>query len=299
MDITLRQIEAFERIARLGSFHAAARELRLSQPSISQRIRSLEETLDTTLFTRRGPKVSLTAEGHAFLEHADRLLGATKELVERFRTHDPLKGVLRLGVSEPFALVCLPHLLRRLEERYPAIRTSIFVGDTGIVSGLLNDRKLDLAIVSEPNVDAHVRHDFAGNNELGWFVRAGVDVPQKVLSPAELAKYHLIISPPTARLHTTVSQWFADSDAAPARISTCNSLSVTILTILHGTAIGLVPNRVMWDEIERGRVKLIPVTPPVPPHRVSICYQISGFGPGLRTLVDLTRELITQYKLFV
>ena len=138
MNVTLSQLKAFERIVRLGSFHAAARELRLSQPSVSQRIRELEAALATPLFIRRGPRISLTAEGHALMEYADRLLGTAGEMIERFRTRDPLKGMLRLGLNESFALICLPELLRRLEQRYPGIKTSVFVGDTGLVS-----RRLD------------------------------------------------------------------------------------------------------------------------------------------------------------
>ena len=64
---TLGQLRAFERIVRLGSFHAAALELKLSQPSVSQRIRELEAALQTPLFVRRGPRISLTAEGHALV----------------------------------------------------------------------------------------------------------------------------------------------------------------------------------------------------------------------------------------
>ena len=73
MNVTLSQLKTFERIVRLGSFHAAARELRLTQPSVSQRIRELETMLRTRLFIRRGPRISLTAEGHALIEYADRL----------------------------------------------------------------------------------------------------------------------------------------------------------------------------------------------------------------------------------
>ena len=76
-------------------------------------------------------------------------------------------------------------------------------------------------------------------------------------------------------------------------------LSATILTILHGTAVGLVPVRVMQDELERRRAKRVAVAPEIPAHRVSICYQISEFGPGLKDLVDLTRELVARHKLFV
>src|SRR5512144_2417265 len=189
MNVTLSQLRAFERIVRLGSFHAAARELRLSQPSVSQRIRELEGALQTALFVRRGPRVSLTAEGHALVEYADRVLGATGEMVERFRTRDPLKGMLRLGVNETFALVCLPELLRRLEQRYPAIRTSVFVGDTGLVSRKLDAQELDIAVVSEPAVAKHVKQEPLGKNEFGWFINAAVDMPRRALSPGELRSY--------------------------------------------------------------------------------------------------------------
>ena len=298
MKATLAQLRAFERIVRLGSFHAAARELRLSQPSVSQRIRELEAVLDTPLFIRRGPRINLTAEGHALIEYADRLLATAGEMVERFSTRDPLKGMLRLGLNESFALICLPDLLRRLEQRYPGIKTSVFVGDTGLVSRKLDDRELDIAVVSEPSVGSHVRTEPIGRNKLAWFARADFEVARGVLSPADLCQFHLIISPPTAQLHATATQWFADAGAVPLRVSTCNSLSATIQTILHGTAIGLVPVRVMQDEIDRRRVKLIPVSPEVRAHRVSICYQISEFGPGLKVLVDLTRELVAQHQLF-
>jgi len=168
MHVTLGQLRAFERIVRLGSFHAAAAELNLSQPSVSQRIRELEAALQTPLFVRRGPRVGLTAEGHALVEYADRMLSTADELFDRFRTRDPLKGTLRLGVNETFAFVCLPELLKRLEQQYPAIRASVFVGDTGIVSARLNDQALDIAVVSEPTVAAHVSQEPIGTNVFGW-----------------------------------------------------------------------------------------------------------------------------------
>jgi DNA-binding transcriptional LysR family regulator len=299
VSVTLSQLRAFERIVRLGGFHAAARELKLSQPSVSQRIRELESALQTPLFVRRGPRVSLTAEGHALVEYADRVLDATGEMVERFRTRDPLRGVLRVGMNETFALVCLPELLRRLEQRYPAIRTSVFVGDTGVVSRILDAQELDIAIVSEPSVAKHVKQEPLGKNEFGWFTSAAVDMPRRALSPSDLRSYHLIVPPPPARLHATVNQWFADAGARPVRVSTCNSISATMQIVLHRTAVGILPVRVMQDALARKSVKLVRVLPQVPAHRVSICYQMSAFGPGLKVLVDLTRELVAQQKVFV
>jgi DNA-binding transcriptional LysR family regulator len=299
MYVTLGQLRAFERIVRLGSFHAAALELKLSQPSVSQRIRELEATLQTPLFVRRGPRVSLTAEGHALVEYADRMLATAGELVERFRTRDPLKGTLRLGVNETFAFICLPELLKRMEQQYPAIRTSVFVGDTGVVSARLNDQALDIAVVSEPTVAPHVSQEPLGVNAFGWFASASLRLPRGTFTPADLEQYQLLVPPPPARLHATVMKWFADAGVKPRRISTCNSIYATAETIAQGAAIGIVPVRIMQGAIDRRDVRRLKVNPPLPSHQVAICYQIREFGPGLRVLVEVIRELAAKNQLFV
>jgi DNA-binding transcriptional LysR family regulator len=298
MPVTIAQITAFERIVRLGSFHAAARQLGLTQPSISQRIRELETTLGVQLFVRRGPTISLTVEGTALVSYADRLLGTASEMVERFRARDPLKGVLRLGLNESFSLICLTDLLRRVEQEHPALKTSLQVGDTPTVSRLLNDRQLDLAVISEPNVADDVVREPIGTNELGWFASTSFDAPRRVLSPSDLAAHHLIIPSPPARLYTTATRWFSEAGASPARLSMCNSLSVTMLTIDSGLALGLVPVRVMQDALSQGRVRRLAVSPPVPGHRVWICHQASDFGTTMQHLVELVRDVVVEHKVF-
>jgi DNA-binding transcriptional LysR family regulator len=298
MHVTLGQLRAFERIVRLGSFHAAAQELGLSQPSVSQRIRELEAALGTPLFVRAGPRVSLTAEGHALVEYADRMLATAGELVERFSTRDPLRGTLRLGVSETFAFICLPDLLKRLEQRYPAIRTSVFVGDTGVVSARLNDQALDIAVVSEPTLAPHVSQEPLGRNDFGWFAGRATTLPRRTLSPADLQARQLIVPPPPARLHATVAKWFAEAGVEPRRVSTCNSIHATAETVVQGAAIGILPVRIMREAVAERRVRQLRVAPPVPGHQVAICYQVREFGPGLRILVGVIRDLVREHDLF-
>lgn len=298
MTVTLSQVRAFERIARLGSFHAAAKHVGITQPSISQRIKDLEETLGVELFTRNGPRVTLTSDGHALLEHADRLLETADEMVLRFKRRDPLLGLLRIGVNESFGLICLTDLMRRLEQQYPKLKTSVIVGDTSKVSGLLNDHQLDLAVISEPGVANHVHQVPIGRNELAWVASGELDLPSGTLTPAQLAAHHLIVSPQTARLYTTMTNWFATDGVVPERVSTCDSLSVTIMMVRSGFAIGLVPVRVVADELAQGSMVRIPVTPAVGAHRVSLCYQIAQLGPNLQAIVDLTKELIAHHQLF-
>ncbi|HUN46683.1 MAG TPA: LysR substrate-binding domain-containing protein [Stellaceae bacterium] len=65
------------------------------------------------------------------------------------------------------------------------------------------------------------------------------DLPRRLLTPADLGSYRLIVPPPPARLHAPVTQWFADAGARSPRVSSCNSISATMLAVLHGTAIGV------------------------------------------------------------
>ncbi len=299
MEPTLAQIRAFERIVRLGSFHAAAGQLGLTQPSVSQRIRDLEETLGVQLFIRRGPTTNLTAAGTALIAYADRLLDTTSEMLERFRERDPLKGVLRLGLNESFGLLCLTDLLRRLEESHPNLKTSVQVGDTATVSALLNERQLDVAVVSEPVLDDHIAREPLGTNELGWFAGSDFDAPQRVLSPVDLCSYHLVITPPPARLHTTAWRWFGSTGAVPTRLSMCNSLSVTIQAIENNLGVGLVPVGVMRDAVSRGTARRLLVSPPVPGHNVWICHQLTDSGPSMQALTRLVRDVAMEHQAFI
>jgi DNA-binding transcriptional LysR family regulator len=298
MSLTLAQIRAFDSIVRLGSFQAAARELGLTQPSVSQRIRELEATLGTALFIRHGPRVSLTTEGYALVDHARRLLDDTASVVARFRERDPLRGLLRLGLNESFALICLPDLLLRLEAEYPNLKTAIHVGDTAEVSRLLNERRLDVGIVSLPDLEPHVRAQPIGTNQLGWFAGRGMKTGGRPLSPVALSRYHLIIGPQSARIYTTAMSWFAQTGAMPPLVSMCNSMPVTIRIILAGRAIGLVPVRLMQDHLAGKDARQVAVTPAMGGHRVSLCYQASEFGPKLQQVLDVVRSVIAERRVF-
>jgi DNA-binding transcriptional LysR family regulator len=94
-------------------------------------------------------------------------------------------------------------------------------------------------------------------------------------------------------------RWLKEANAVPQRMSMCNSLPVTKFVIASGLAVGVVPVRVMQDDLARGEVRQLSVSPPTPGHRVSICYRIGASAPGLHHLVQLIRELVNQYKIFV
>jgi len=298
-NITLAQIRAFERTARLGGVHAAARQLNLTQPAVSRRIRELELALGVKVFARSGRSLRITPEGAALLGYANELLSTADEMAMRASTGDPLRGTLRLGVSGSFALVGLDILLDRLRRRHPALKTTVHVGDSKTISELLNDLQLDLAVTSEYRIAEHVHRERIGLNRHGWFACSSLPFDDKVLSPADLAQHHLIVTPPPARQNASVMQWFRQAGTTPLHLSTCNEVTATIRIILRGVAIGSIPVRLMKPYVDQGLARELEVAPVIPPYEVWVCYQVEELGPGLRQVVDIIRSIAAEEGLYV
>ena len=297
--ITLDQLRALERIAELGSFNAAARELGLAQPSISQRIRELEASIGVPLFIRRGPRTSLTSDGRMLLTYARRMLGVENEIAAYFASRDPLKGMLRFGATNTFGLVCLADLLRQLEERYPQLRISLVVETSNVLSRMLNEQALDIAVVAEPDLDDRVVKIPVGRNDLAWLAGSRLKLPLGEVTPQRLAAEHVMVVPPPSRVHATIIDWFKSAEVEPVRVSYNNNLSVLIVAVLESVAVGVAPARVVHRELARGLIRRLDTRPPLPSHRVYICYQSDAFGPGIEAVIGLTRKLIAEKELYV
>src|SRR5687767_12578625 len=123
--IDLKQLRTFLVVARLGSFSAAARELRLTQPAVSGHVRKLEAALEQRLIDREAARFTLTDAGRAVIETGPQLLAALAVVEDRLlSTHGPGPMRLRIGASTTPGTHVLPRVLRRLQETCPDVRIS-------------------------------------------------------------------------------------------------------------------------------------------------------------------------------
>ena len=122
----LGQLEAFLQVASQRSFSRAADTLRLTQPSVTARIQSLERDLGETLFERNGRGVTLTEAGTAFLPYAQRVLKALQDGRDAIQSLQELQlGTLRLGAAPTISTYVLPGLLKEFRSRYPGLEVSV------------------------------------------------------------------------------------------------------------------------------------------------------------------------------
>lgn len=153
---TLRQLELFEAIARLGSFTRAAEELFLTQPTVSMQIKKLSDTVGMPLFEQVGKKIYLTDIGHE-LHRTCR--GISEHLSNFEMIAADMKGLktgkLRLAVVTT-AKYFAPRLLGIFCQQYPGVDVSLKVSNRERVLERLANNLDDLYILGQPPVDADV-----------------------------------------------------------------------------------------------------------------------------------------------
>lgn len=139
-----RQIISFLRIAQLGSFSRAAKELGYSQSALTVQIRLLEQELGTRLFDRIGRQVSLTAAGIHFHAHASRIAQEMQVALRTTNDTGELNGVLRIGTIESLCFSRLPQVLTYFRSHHPKVRLQIITGSPEELIAKLEHGQLDL-----------------------------------------------------------------------------------------------------------------------------------------------------------
>jgi LysR family hydrogen peroxide-inducible transcriptional activator len=141
-------------IARTGNFSRAAMECRVSQPSLSQQVRKLEEELGERLFDRDQKQTRLTATGERFIARAARILEELSDAEREAReTQEIARGTLTIGVLPTVAPYLLPRAIADFSAHYPGVHVAVYEDTTATLAALVESYELDLVIASLPLQD--------------------------------------------------------------------------------------------------------------------------------------------------
>jgi DNA-binding transcriptional LysR family regulator len=139
MDI--RGLEVFLSVAKNLNYTRAGEEVNLSQPSVSVRIRQLEDEVGAKLFEQLGKKVALTEAGLLLVPHARRVITAIEDAQHAINELRGLeRGRLRIGASTTPGMYLIPKTIARFKDRYPRIEILLGIKDTRqIETGVINN----------------------------------------------------------------------------------------------------------------------------------------------------------------
>ncbi len=293
MRISLDQVEALVWIARLGSFRAAAHQLNVSQPAISGRIRELERQLGGSLFHRDDYRPRLTDLGLQTVRHAEQILTLARALEDQADPAKTLRGPIRMGFADSFALTHMPALLAKVEKAYPEAEFEIVIDFSANLDRKLQAGQLDFAILTEPELSPDIAVEPLEDLDLAWVAGKGLDLPSRALTPSDLKAYPIITNPRPSKLYATIQEWFASVGDMPTRLYTCNSLSIMANLASKGFGLSLLPVGLFPGEMKRGALRVLQVKPALPKHHLAIAYRIDPGRPNLKPIRDVCHALVT------
>ncbi len=157
--MNLKQLEAFVQVAESGSFSKAAKELYLTQPTISAHVSALEKELKVRLFIRNTKEVSLSRDGKDLYKHAKQIVELEKKIEERFGAKEEEgRHCITIAASTIPAQYLLPKVLLKFRERYPKEQIKVTETDSSKVVMQVVDHMVDLGFTGTVLEKKHCKY---------------------------------------------------------------------------------------------------------------------------------------------
>jgi DNA-binding transcriptional LysR family regulator len=265
--LDLGQLRYFQAIAHRGSFTAAARALKVSQPTLTVAVQHLEEGLKTTLFHRSREGVKLTRTGQELLEHAAQVFALIERAESRIvGLESDEVGRFVIGCHESLGAYFLPAFMRGFLEAAPRVEVSLWNGSSAMVTDAIVDRQVDFGLVVNPRphpelVLVPLLHDAVD------VVVAAASLPVGPLSReaahARLREGPLVFAGRVGQSTELIDRLAAES-LLPTRRLSCGDLELVKSLALEGVGVALLPRRVATYGQKGKLVRLHPELPFIP-----------------------------------
>lgn len=268
------QLNIFLAAAETLSFTQAAQLLHMSQPSVSQHIKSLEQHFDTPLFERTGRRLQLSDAGEALLPLAREMVSQSVRIEEEMASLDgEVFGHLKVGCSTTPGKYVLPQLLARFHNQYPMVKVTCQVAPQAKSIDNLCEGQVHFALSS------HSHRQSCADAEFRLFMKdpvvliAPLDHPwakREEINPKELLEANFILREEESGTFATVRDALNTINFPMHTLNTLltlgNSEAIS-LAVQEGLGVGFVSNTVVTG-MRQPDIAVIPV------HGLNICRDI-------------------------
>lgn len=191
----LRVLRYFLAVAQAESITAAARDLHLTQPTLSRQLRELEEDLGKPLLLRGSRKITLTEEGLLLRKRAEEILSLVGR-TEREIGQSDIAGDIYIGTGETQGVRLLARVAAQLQKEYPAVQFHMVSGDAMDVCEGLDKGLLDFGLLlGDMDKTKYYYLELPVKDTWGVLMRAGSPLAQKNwVTPEDLRDKPLILS---------------------------------------------------------------------------------------------------------
>jgi DNA-binding transcriptional LysR family regulator len=267
MAMTLSQLRTFALVARLGSLHAAAESLGVSEPAVSAALAALRRSLGDPLFVRAAGGIALTPGGRALAGYAQDIVGMADQARWHVSHAKNDAGRLKIAATAPFAEHAAGRLLDIFTRRVPGAAVDVVVESAAGLAPLLQERAYDIALGARPTATTG-----SAVPDLGLvcvpFLRyqrvlvAGAGHPlarlQGPVRVAGLLDRKWFAGPAGIQPGSEEGRWLASAGVAPEVIR-LSSETEALAAVRAGEGIMLAVGHIVRSELQRRALVRLPV----------------------------------------
>jgi len=260
MNITFRQLEVFEVVARLLSYTKASKELHLSQPAVSMQIKQLEENTGLPLFEQVGRKTYLTEAGREMYHYCRTI---AQQLDEAGEVLEQLKGLksgrLEITVATT-ANAFATRMLSKFNKLYDGSTVSLDVTNRERLLRQLADNEKDIAIMGRPPTDADLVIEPFADNPL--VVVAAPDHPLVSMQPIPLYMLQdqtFVVREKGSGTRTAMQRFFEEHNLSITSSMEMNENEAIKQAVQAGMGLGIVSIHTIELELETNRLVILDV----------------------------------------
>lgn len=291
-----RALQYLLAIAEHGSYTRAAEVLHVSQPTLSQQIKQLEDSLDSVLLDRSGRSVRLTDAGEIYVHYARRAFGELDAGTRAIQdVQDLSRGSLRLGWT-PITDYLTCSLLETFHKRYPGITLHTHELPQDDIEVAIAEDRIDVGVVFSRPFDSRHHSDEIEAKLLfkeRLHVAVGYDhelSPQRKtpLSLAQLANEPLVLLGTNFALRRQIDQYFRQHQIRPCIAMETNSLSVIIEMVQVGTLATILPYGIIRAQCGLHELS---VDPSLPVKAITVISRKNGYrSPACLAFMQMASE---------
>jgi len=237
--MNIAQLRAFHAVATEGGFTKAARLLNVTQPTLSQEVRALEETHGVTLLDRSRRVIVPTETGEALFAVTRRLFAAEREAAELLTGSRELEsGTLAVGADGPAH--AMP-LLAAFTKRHPGPKITLSVGNTRTLLAGLFDTRIDVAVTADAPGDSRLHVLPLRRDPVCALVPRGHPLARRRgATLKELVEERLILREVGSVTRRLVERALEEAGLTPARVLEIESREAVVEATATGLGIGFI-----------------------------------------------------------
>lgn len=288
---SIKQVEAFYWSGQLGSFVAAADRLNTTQSNISKRIQELESTLGVELFDRSKRAIKVTAKGNEVMQISDQLLRVHMSLKQVGKSDLAIAGPFRFGVTEAVALTWLAKFSLHIQNSFEGLIPISTVDTSANLNMLLLDRKIDLAIATDRNLDKSLMRTQLIDADRVWVASPSLNVPDEVVSAEEFSRLPMLGHGDNSYQNNAVTLYLQEYGVSPRIVTSCTSVSALARMAVAGIGVTYLHREVFADDIDAGRLKVFRTPFEIPPVRYVAAYRDDFISPVSSLVAEEAAEV--------